>query len=254
VTSGTARRSPSRRGNPVPTPSTPATGRSALSTIPTATRGSSKKSPRGGQGSDAPETGIDMHGGPGERGEVPRLAGLNGPPKWRPVHAQRALRPLPSPVTEQRPATRKPRSTSGDPDRDTHQAATGAIGRSPRDGGSRPVFRALCTAGSRRPAARWTAISNCLSSASKAAAWAMTNVARQELAPHGIQVAALHVGYMDTDMTAGKDVPKVDPAGVAALALDGIEADFTEILADDVTRSVKPGLSRTTARPTAVVA
>jgi NAD(P)-dependent dehydrogenase (short-subunit alcohol dehydrogenase family) len=82
----------------------------------------------------------------------------------------------------------------------------------------------------------------------------MTNVARQELAPHGIQVAALHVGYMDTDMTAGKDVPKVDPAGVAALALDGIEADFTEILADDVTRSVKPGLSRTPARPTAVVA
>jgi NAD(P)-dependent dehydrogenase (short-subunit alcohol dehydrogenase family) len=91
-------------------------------------------------------------------------------------------------------------------------------------------------------------------SAAKAAAWAMTNVARQELAPRGIQVAALHVGYMDTDMTADIAAPKVDPAGVAALALDGIESDLTEILADEVSRSVKEGLSRPPARPSAVVA
>jgi NAD(P)-dependent dehydrogenase (short-subunit alcohol dehydrogenase family) len=80
--------------------------------------------------------------------------------------------------------------------------------------------------------------------AAKAAAWAMTDATRLELAPHGIQVAALHVAYMDTDMTAHLNVPKADPADVAALALDGIEHDLTEILADDTTRNVKQGLSR----------
>jgi len=34
----------------------------------------------------------------------------------------------------------------------------------------------------------------------KAAAWALTDAVRTELAPRGIHVAALHVGYMDTDM------------------------------------------------------
>jgi NAD(P)-dependent dehydrogenase (short-subunit alcohol dehydrogenase family) len=91
-------------------------------------------------------------------------------------------------------------------------------------------------------------------SASKAAAWAMTDVARQELAPCGIHVAALHMAYMDTDMTAGIDAPKADPAEVAALALDGIENDLTEILADDTTRTVKQGLSAPPATPTAVAA
>jgi NAD(P)-dependent dehydrogenase (short-subunit alcohol dehydrogenase family) len=81
-------------------------------------------------------------------------------------------------------------------------------------------------------------------SAAKAAAWAMTDVARQELAPRGIQVAALHVGYMDTDTAAHITAPKADPADVAALALDGIENDLTEILADDLSRNVKQGLHR----------
>jgi NAD(P)-dependent dehydrogenase (short-subunit alcohol dehydrogenase family) len=79
--------------------------------------------------------------------------------------------------------------------------------------------------------------------AAKAAAWAMTDVARQELAPVGIRVAALHVGYMETDMATDIAGPKTDPARVAALALDGIEADLTEILADELTRNVKQGLS-----------
>jgi len=45
--SGTARRSRSRRGSPAPTPTGPATGRSAPSPIRTATRGWSRRSPRG---------------------------------------------------------------------------------------------------------------------------------------------------------------------------------------------------------------
>jgi NAD(P)-dependent dehydrogenase (short-subunit alcohol dehydrogenase family) len=91
-------------------------------------------------------------------------------------------------------------------------------------------------------------------STAKAAAWAMTDATRQELAPRGIHVAALHVAYMDTDMAAHIAAPKSDPADVAALALDGIEADLAEILADEVTRSVKQGLSAPPARPPAGVA
>lgn len=52
-------------------------------------------------------------------------------------------------------------------------------------------------------------------SAAKAASWAMTNSVRTRLAPKGVQVTALHVGYMDTDMAAHVDAPKGDPAVVA---------------------------------------
>ncbi|MGW0788598.1 SDR family oxidoreductase [Streptomyces sp. NPDC002911] len=80
--------------------------------------------------------------------------------------------------------------------------------------------------------------------AAKAAAWALTGASREELAPRGITVSALHVGYMATDMAA--DVPadqKADPADVATQALDGVEAGLTEILADETTRYVKQSLA-----------
>jgi NAD(P)-dependent dehydrogenase (short-subunit alcohol dehydrogenase family) len=82
-------------------------------------------------------------------------------------------------------------------------------------------------------------------SSAKAAEWGLTNAVREELAPKGITVSSLHVGYMNTDMAA--HVPadqKIDPALVAKQALDGIEAGVPEILADDVTRQVKSGLSK----------
>lgn len=80
--------------------------------------------------------------------------------------------------------------------------------------------------------------------AAKAAEWAQSNALRDLLAPRGITVSALHVGYMDTDMAA--DAPadqKSDPALVAALALDGVAAGRPEILADETSRVVKAGLS-----------
>jgi NAD(P)-dependent dehydrogenase (short-subunit alcohol dehydrogenase family) len=81
-------------------------------------------------------------------------------------------------------------------------------------------------------------------SAAKAASWALTNAARDELAQAGVQVSGLHVGYMDTDMAAHVEAErKIDPAVVATLALDGIEAGATEIIADDITRTVKAGLA-----------
>jgi NAD(P)-dependent dehydrogenase (short-subunit alcohol dehydrogenase family) len=83
-------------------------------------------------------------------------------------------------------------------------------------------------------------------SAAKAAEWAMTDALRQELAPRGIHVTAVHVGYMDTDMAAFAPADqKTDPAIVAELALDGLLAGEPEVLADDLTRATKAQLSGT---------
>ncbi|MDG4800673.1 SDR family oxidoreductase [Micromonospora sp. WMMD980] len=79
--------------------------------------------------------------------------------------------------------------------------------------------------------------------AAKAAEWSMTNALRVQLAGRGVRVAGLHVGYMDTEMAAGVTGPKADPAEVARLAVDGVEADRYEILADDTSRRVRAGLS-----------
>jgi hypothetical protein len=56
-------------------------------------------------------------------------------------------------------------------------------------------------------------------------------------------VTALHVGYMDTDMTARVDLPKADPREIARQTADAILAGDYEILADDTTRTVKSQLS-----------
>jgi len=80
-------------------------------------------------------------------------------------------------------------------------------------------------------------------SAAKSAEWSLTNALRVELAGQGTRVSALHVGFMDTDMVRQVDAPKSEPALVAALALQGIEAGDLEILADDLSRRVQSGLS-----------
>lgn len=88
----------------------------------------------------------------------------------------------------------------------------------------------------------WVALSGSYS-ASKAALWSQTNSLRLELKPRGITVTGLHVGYVDTDMAAHVDAPKTSPQSVAEQALDGIEADAYEVLADDLSRQVKAGLA-----------
>lgn len=80
-------------------------------------------------------------------------------------------------------------------------------------------------------------------SASKAALWSQTNALRLALRPKGITVTGLHVGYVDTDMAAGIDLPKNSPSAVADAALDGIETDAPEVLVDDLTRQIKGGLA-----------
>jgi NAD(P)-dependent dehydrogenase (short-subunit alcohol dehydrogenase family) len=79
--------------------------------------------------------------------------------------------------------------------------------------------------------------------AAKSAEWSLTNTLRVELAPRNIRVAGLHVGFMDTDMAASVTAPKANPADIATLALDGLEAGAYEIVADDTSRGVLAGLS-----------
>ncbi len=80
-------------------------------------------------------------------------------------------------------------------------------------------------------------------SASKSAAWSLTNGLRNELRGQGTQVVGLHVGFMDTDMTRKLDAPKLSPNDVARQALAVLEAGGEEVLADDLSRQVRQGLA-----------
>ena len=79
--------------------------------------------------------------------------------------------------------------------------------------------------------------------ASKSAAWSLTNGLRNELAAQHTQVLALHMAYVDTDLTRGVDVPKSSPRDIVKRALDGLEAGLDEVLADELTRQVKHGMT-----------
>ncbi|MET0964295.1 MAG: SDR family oxidoreductase [Noviherbaspirillum sp.] len=80
-------------------------------------------------------------------------------------------------------------------------------------------------------------------SISKTAAWGLTNALRNELRPHGTQVLALHVGFMDTDLTQDFDAPKSPPELIAARAFDALEAGGSEVMADETSQLVKNNLS-----------
>lgn len=84
-------------------------------------------------------------------------------------------------------------------------------------------------------------------SASKSAAWSLTNALRNELAVQRTQVLGLHMAYVDTDLTRGFDVPKSSPEEIVRRALDGLESGVDEVLADELTLRVKLGI--TAARP-----
>lgn len=80
-------------------------------------------------------------------------------------------------------------------------------------------------------------------SASKAAAWALSNAMRQELKAQGTGVLSLHVAFMDTDMARGVPGDKASPDDIARMTLAALEDGQSELLADDVTRSVHAGLT-----------
>jgi short-subunit dehydrogenase len=82
---------------------------------------------------------------------------------------------------------------------------------------------------------------------SKTAAWSLTNGLRNELKKQNTQVLAMHMGFVDTDLTKGIDMPKESPESVVNRAFDALEANLSEVLADERAQMIKRGL---TAEPT----
>jgi short-subunit dehydrogenase len=80
-------------------------------------------------------------------------------------------------------------------------------------------------------------------SASKSAAWSLTNSLRHELAGQKTQVLGLHMAYVDTDLTRGFDVQKTSAEEIVKRALDALEAGADEVLADVLTQQVRQGLA-----------
>ncbi len=79
--------------------------------------------------------------------------------------------------------------------------------------------------------------------ASKAAMWSLSNSLRDELASQHTQVLGVHAAFLDTDMTAGLQVPKTSPAVAAARIIDALEAGAAEVLVDDASVAAKAALS-----------
>jgi NAD(P)-dependent dehydrogenase (short-subunit alcohol dehydrogenase family) len=78
--------------------------------------------------------------------------------------------------------------------------------------------------------------------ASKAAELSLTNGIRMELSRQGTLVVAVHASFIDTDMAAGIDAPKISPESVARQTFDAVEAGEIEVLADERTRTIKSQL------------
>src|SRR5437763_5165552 len=80
-------------------------------------------------------------------------------------------------------------------------------------------------------------------SASKSAAWSLTNALRMELRRQGTLVVAVHAGFIDTDMAAGVTGDKVSPESVAAQIVAAVANGEEELLADPTSRAVKASLA-----------
>jgi NAD(P)-dependent dehydrogenase (short-subunit alcohol dehydrogenase family) len=69
-------------------------------------------------------------------------------------------------------------------------------------------------------------------SASKAAAYSLTQALRSELSRQGVKVHGVFAGAIDTDMTRGMEMPKASAADVAAAIFRGVEAGLEDIVPD----------------------
>ena len=77
--------------------------------------------------------------------------------------------------------------------------------------------------------------------ASKAAELSLTNGVRMELSRQGT-LAVASAGFIDTDMAAGIDAPKISPESVAQQTFDAVEAGDIEVLTDERPKSIKASL------------
>jgi len=75
-------------------------------------------------------------------------------------------------------------------------------------------------------------------SASKAAAFSLTQALRAELAGFGITVSGAFPGPVDTEMTAGLEMTKASPRDTAEAIVDGLLNDEEDIFPDNMARQV----------------
>lgn len=79
--------------------------------------------------------------------------------------------------------------------------------------------------------------------ASKSAQWSLTNGLRLALREQGTLVIGVHAGYVDTDLAADIDSPKILASDVAEQTMRALLDDETEVLADERTRQIRAALS-----------
>lgn len=77
-------------------------------------------------------------------------------------------------------------------------------------------------------------------SASKHAAWAMTQSLQNDLAGSGVDVIACFPGGIDTDMLNGVNAAKAAPDDVADAIIDGIKLEQSKIFPDQVSSHMGP--------------
>ena len=95
-------------------------------------------------------------------------------------------------------------------------------------------------------------------SASKAAAFSMTQSLRALLAGQGVSVHAVLTGPTDTDMNRGFEIPKAAPESVARGVFDGLENGEEDIFPDPMSQSVaedwRGGFAKVLERQNAAIA
>ena len=79
--------------------------------------------------------------------------------------------------------------------------------------------------------------------ASKAAGLSLTQGVRAQLAGQGTLVVGVMPGAVDTRMTAGLDMPKLQPAEVSKEALKAVEDGTEDVYPGDMAQGVAAGLA-----------
>jgi NAD(P)-dependent dehydrogenase (short-subunit alcohol dehydrogenase family) len=90
-------------------------------------------------------------------------------------------------------------------------------------------------------------------SATKAAAWSLTDALRLELQDQGTLVLALHSGPVATSMGDAVPMDKVEPGQVVSAGLDGLQAGKTEVLVDELSGVIKSTLTSDWSRYAAIL-
>ncbi|MGP4019080.1 SDR family oxidoreductase [Saccharopolyspora sp. 5N708] len=78
--------------------------------------------------------------------------------------------------------------------------------------------------------------------ASKSAQWSLSNALRVALRPQGTLVLGVHCWFVDTDLAAAVEEPKIKAEDVARATIEGLLADEEEVLVDEATKRIKASL------------